>query len=344
MIYQSIIDTACDTPILKVNCFKDYFESDLNVKLEYFNPSSSIKDRPAINMIREAERASLLKPSGTIIESTSGNVGKALAMAGAALGYKVIIVVDPKTSKLTLDYIRSLGAEIVMVEEVDEDGSYQKTRFQKVQELLKKIPNSFNPDQYNNPDNPRAHELYTSNEIVKDFKRLDSFVACVSTGGHFSGISKALKREYPDITCLAVDSTGSSIISGMYKPYLMNGIGLSWKAGTLEFDNMDRYVQVTDDIAFALCRYFAKETGILIGGSGGAALYGLLMAAKYKNSSHVALGVIPDTGLNYLDQFYNDDWLRSKGIYQLPTIEQIVEHVYQTDDVFYPNKEKATTK
>ena len=331
MAIDSITDIVGNTPVVRVKTFEKYFPAKIYLKLEFFNPTASIKDRPAIQIIRTALSRGDIKPGGTIIESTSGNFGKSLSMLGAALGIKVMVVLDPKASDVTVRFCKALGAQVVMVDECDEHGSYQTARTRKVQELLAEIPGSFHPDQYQNPENPKAHEEYTAREILDDFDHLDAYVACISTGGHFSGVAKVLKKKWPAMSCIAADAVGSSIITGTHQPYLMNGIGLSWMPDNLSGDQIDKYLQIPCVSSFALCRYFARKTGILLGGSSGAALYAALLESRGKSADYVSLTIAPDSGINYLDQFYDDHWLKAKNIEKLPDIEELVAEIHQSN-------------
>jgi 2,3-diaminopropionate biosynthesis protein SbnA len=309
MIYNSIVETIGNTPVVPVHSFPISSEHQLFLKLEYFNPTSSIKDRAAAYIIQNAERANLLTANTTIIESTSGNFGKSLAMIGASRGYRIVVVVDPKISKATLSFFKALGAEIEMVAEPDETGSFQSARLKRVQELRELIPDSFWSDQYSNPNNPQVHADITAYEILADFGQLDILVASVSTGGHLSGLAKTLKQNLPDLRVVAVDAVGSSIFGHHYKPYLMNGIGLSWQPANLYTQYID-YVQIVSDVnAFSTARLLAKHEGILIGGSGGAVLFASISVLQREKHPRRILGIVPDTGLNYLEQFYDDAWL-----------------------------------
>jgi 2,3-diaminopropionate biosynthesis protein SbnA len=334
MIYNNITDAIGDTPVVKLDCFSKYYDVNIYLKLESFNPTSSIKDRSGLHMIKMAEKEGMIKPGvSTIIESTSGNVGKSLAMAGAALGYEVILVVDPKASDLTIKYCTALGAKIELVTKRDKNGGYQRSRIDRVQQLLKDIPNSFTLDQYNNKYNVQAHEIGTAKELMHDFNQIDGISMCVSTGGHFTGISKALKKQYLGIKCLAVDSVGSSIFSSQSKPYLMNGIGLSWRPSILESEHIDSHLCVQDVCAFSICHQIALNTGMLIGGSGGAAIFGALNLARELQPGSNIVAVIPDSGMNYLNQFFDYKWLEEKGLGNMLSLDNIIKEISLSNSV-----------
>ncbi|HWS35623.1 MAG TPA: pyridoxal-phosphate dependent enzyme [Actinoplanes sp.] len=195
MIHRSILDTVGKTPVVKLSKVEELTGFHILVKLESFNPGGSIKDRAALAMITRAEHDGLLEPNGTIVESTSGNLGKSLALIGAVKGYRVVIVVDPKTPSSVLRFVRSLGADIDMVRTPDEDGGYQRPRRARVRELLATIPGAFCPDQYDNPVNPLAHATTTTaTELLADVPEFDTLVAAVSTGGHLSGLASTVKK------------------------------------------------------------------------------------------------------------------------------------------------------
>lgn len=313
MIYENVLELLGGTPVVRVRHVLPDARSRLFVKLEGFNPSGSVKDRAALHMVEEAERRGELRPGATIIESTSGNLGKALALIGAVKGYRVILVVDPKTTPSALAYATSLGAEIDVVREPNSAGSYQEARFDRVRELLALIPGSFRPDQCNNPDNPRAHALHTAQEIVADFPALDALVVAVGTGGHISGTSSALREHFPDLHVRAVDSFGSSALGFPFSPYRVRGIGNSWVPDNLHTEFLDSLHLVEDVEALSTCRVMASEEGLLLGESGGAVLFAALAYATAHPTQSV-LAIAPDRGENYLAESYDDQWLRTEGV------------------------------
>ena len=247
-----------ETPVVRLNRFAPE-GSQIMVKLESGNPAGSIKDRPALSIVEEAELTGRLAPGGTIVESTSGNFGKSLAMIGAVRGYRVVIVVDPKTSPSVANFCRACGARLEMVDTPDEQGEYQKPRVERVRRLLEEIPDAFWPDQYNNEANPQAHEESTAAEIAREVGEIDVLVATVSTGGHTSGLARALKHIYPHLKVVAVDAHGSSIFGTPYYPYLIRGIGLSWQPENADPRAVDWLHQVSDIEAFTTCRSLARH-------------------------------------------------------------------------------------
>jgi cystathionine beta-synthase/cysteine synthase A len=310
MIYDDILQTIGRTPVVRLRNLSPN-GCDLLIKLEGCNPAGSIKDRPALHIIDGAERSGQLKPGGTIVESTSGNFGKSLAMIGAVRGYRVVLVVDPKTSPSVINFCRACGAQIDTVDVPDESGGYQKRRVERVRELLETLPDAFWPDQYNNPGNPRAHAETTAAEIVDDVGDLDVLVAAVSTGGHVSGLARALKRAYPSLQVVAVDAYGSSIFGTHYSPYLIRGIGLSWQPGNLDLGLIDWFHRVADSEAFRTCRCLAKHEGIFVGESAGAVVFAGLCRALAEQGRRI-LAIAPDGGINYVTESYDDRWVQER--------------------------------
>ncbi|MGK7234599.1 PLP-dependent cysteine synthase family protein [Streptomyces hygroscopicus] len=313
MIHENLLETLGATPVVRLRKLLPRPQDRIHVKLEGANPSGSIKDRAALHMVEQAERAGLLRPGATLVESTSGNLGKSLALIGAVKGYRVILVVDPKTPRSVLTYATSLGAELVTVTRPDAGGDYQAARLRRVRRLVEEIPGAHTLDQYNNPGNPEAHRLHTAQEIVKDFDRLSALVATVSTGGHLSGLGTALKERFPALHVRAVDAVGSAAFGHPFHPYRMRGIGLSWRPGNLDPAPVDSLHRVTDTEALSVCRVLAAEEGLLLGESGGAAVFAALGYAA-ANPGEPVLAIAPDAGANYLYESYDDQWLRDHGI------------------------------
>lgn len=316
-IFNNILDTIGNTPIIRLDHQMIPSGKKLFLKLEQFNPNFSIKDRTALGLIKAAFDRGILKPGSTVIESSSGNLGKSLAMLGAVLNFKVIIVVDPKVSKDSLNWLKAYGAEIDLVTKPDETGGYQKARIERVKALLKQHKNSYWPNQYDNPDNPAFHQSSTAEEI-QDLN-VDIIVGSISTGGHLCGIARGLKKINPDIKVLACDVKGSAVFSNFFKPYLLNGVGLGWRAKNTDLSLFDLMYSFTDQEAISMCRIIAKDSGLLIGGSGGLVLCGAISCLNINNIKSV-LAIVPDTGVNYLDSLYDDEWLNKKCIILLNSI------------------------
>jgi 2,3-diaminopropionate biosynthesis protein SbnA len=314
MICETILDALGDTPVVRLRKVVPGDRDQIYVKLEGNNPSGSIKDRPALHMVEQAERAGLLRRDSTLVESTSGNLGKSLALVAAVRGYRTILVVDPKTPRSVLSYARSLGAELDMVSEPDQDGGFQSARIRRVRERVARIPGAVNLDQYNNPENSRAHALYTAAEVIEDFDDLGVLVASASTGGHLSGLSVRLKDHFPGLHVRAVDAVGSAIFGHPFAPYKIRGIGLSWTPGNLSTDLVDSLHRVTDIEALSTCRILARQEGLLLGESSGAVVFAALSYAATTEPGRPILAIAPDSGANYIYESYDDDWLTDHGV------------------------------
>jgi cystathionine beta-synthase len=292
-------------------------------KVEYFNPGNSVKDRMAIRMVEDAEKAGLLKPGGTIIEGTSGNTGMGLALAAIAKGYKCVFTVSDKQSKEKLDVLRALGAEVVVcptnVSPEDPRSYYSVAR-----RLNAEIPNSFYPNQYDNLSNTAAHYETTGPEIWEQTEgKITHWAAGVGTGGTMCGVSKYLKEQNPNIKSIGLDTYGS--VFKKYKetgifdeneiyPYLTEGIGEDILPKNVDFSYIDEFVKVTDKDAAIMTRRLAREEGLFVGWSCGSAVFGALeYARKHLAESDVMVIVLPDHGTRYLNKIYNDEWMRQHG-------------------------------
>lgn len=313
MVYDNVLETVGRTPIVRLARLRAGNGSEILVKLEGFNPAGSIKDRTALGMITRAELDGRLKPDGTIIESTSGNMGKALAMIGAARGYRVVLVTDPKAPRSMIDFVRALGAELEIIRTPDENGGYQQPRRRRVEQLTEEIPDSFWPDQYNNPDNAATHAERTARELMDEVPDFDTLVASVGTGGHISGVSTAVKEERPHVTTVGVDAAGSAAFGYPVGCWAMRGLGIAWPPGNLRPEVIDRVHLVADHEGMATSRMLARAEGLLVGESAGAAVFGALHHA-HRNPGERIVVVAPDGGVNYLGESFDDEWLRRRGI------------------------------
>ncbi|AZC31708.1 pyridoxal-phosphate dependent enzyme [Pseudomonas chlororaphis] len=309
---KSILETIGSCPIVELSHSLVPSGKKLYLKLEQFNPNHSIKDRTALGLVLAALKSGHLAPGGTVIESTSGNLGKSLAMIGAAMGLKVIVVVDPKVSSTAVNWYKAYGAQVDMVNTPDGQGGYQRARIERVQQLLHEHPGAYWPNQYDNPQNPAYHDEVTA----KEFARLDYdvLVGCVSTGGHLSGIARGIKRDRPQVKVLACDVLGSAALGGAFSPYLLNGVGLAWRSANTHLDCFDYHSLIDDHHAISMCRILARESGLLLGGSAGLVAYGALQCL-YGSSAKSVLAIMPDSGTNYLDTLYDDRWLEQKNIH-----------------------------
>lgn len=323
MIYNSIIETIGNTPMIRLNKVNEGIKGDVLVKVEYFNPGNSMKDRMAIKMVEDAEKAGLLKPGGTIIEGTSGNTGMGLALAGVAKGYKCIFTMADKQSKEKIDILKAVGAEVIVCPtnvSPDDPRSYYSV----AKKLNADIPNSFYPNQYDNLSNTAAHYETTGPEIWNDTEgKITHYAAGVGTGGSMCGTAKFLKEQNKNIVTVGIDTYGS--VFKKYKetgifdekevyPYLTEGIGEDILPKNVNFDMIDHFVKVTDKDAAVMTRRMAKEEGLFIGWSCGSAVHGALEWAKenLKEGDQMVI-ILPDHGTRYLGKVYNDEWMRNHG-------------------------------
>ncbi|CDO06253.1 cysteine synthase family protein [Mycolicibacterium cosmeticum] len=313
MIHDDVLSLVGKTPVVRLRHLRAPNGCEVLVKLEAHNPGRSIKDRSALFMVQQAARDGRLIPGGTIIESTSGNLGKALALIGAVRGYRVILVVDPKVPQSVIQFARSLGAVLDFVDVPDANGGFQGPRIERVKELCAQDPTLFWPDQYNNTDNPRAHAELTALEILADLDHLDALVATVSTGGHITGLSRTLKAHLPHLNTVAVDAVGSSTFGHPFAAYKMRGLGLAWKPGNLDHSVIDHFHAVADHEGIATSRLLARHEGIFVGESSGAAVFAALNYAHHHPGQRI-LAIAADDGVNYLAESFDDDWLRIHGL------------------------------
>ncbi len=304
-----------NTPIARIVFTIRGRERVVHLKLEGANPSGSLKDRTAASLIEDLERRDLLHPGATLVESTSGNLGVALAAIARSRGYSFRAVVDPKTTPENVARLRGLGAAIELVETRDETGGYLLSRLERVAELCASSDRFVCADQYTNPANPRAHEQGTGPELLDQLHReLAAVFVPVSTGGTLAGIARFLRRESPGTRIVAVDALGSVALGGRPAPRLLTGIGAGRPSSFISPSLYDRRVLVADAEAFAFCRALAAETGVRVGGSSGAALVACarLLAANPELDRVACL--CPDRGDSYTSTIYDDGWLARHGI------------------------------
>lgn len=315
-VVKSVEGLIGKTPIFEVVDSLIPTGKKLLLKIEAANPTFSIKDRTALAMMTRAEQAGHLRPGGTIIESTSGNLGKSLAMLGAARGYRIVVVIDPKVSPSIINWYKAFGAEVDVVTVPDATGGYQRPRIARVQELLALNPGAYWPNQYENLDNSEGHAALTGPEILADLHAVgaDTLVGSVSTGGHLSGIATHLRREHSAAKIYAADVFGSAIFQKQFSPYLINGLGLSWRAANTKPDVLDGYFLISDQQAVSMCNRLAARHGLLVGGSSGVVTFAAIAALRNDRDTKTVLAVLPDSGVSYLTQYYDEDWRRSHAI------------------------------
>lgn len=314
MIYPNIIAAIGHTPLVRLNAIAHGLKPTLVAKLELLNPGGSVKDRVGIRMIEDAERQGWLKPGGTIVEPTSGNTGVGLAMAAAVKGYKCVFVMPDKVSSEKIALLRAYGAEVVIAPTAVERDS-PESYYSIAERLTREIPGAFQPNQYFNPQNPRAHYETTGPEIWDQTEgKVDVFVTAVGTGGTISGVAKYLKEQNPRVHIVGADPAGSIYTEphNMH-PYKVEGIGEDFIPGTIDLTIIDEWVTVTDRDSFLTARRLVREEGILVGGSCGTALHAALQIAERYDAGTTIVVLLPDTGRGYLSKQYNDDWMRESG-------------------------------
>lgn len=297
-IYKNITELVGQTPIISLNHLVTDDMAEVYVKMESFNPGSSVKDRIALAMIEKAETDGTLKKGDTIVEPTSGNTGIGLAWVGAAKGYKVIIVMPETMSIERRQLIQAYGAQLVLTP--GDQG--MKGAIEKANQIAKEL-DAFLPMQFENPSNPAIHQTTTGPEILQAFNTigLDAFVAGVGTGGTISGVSHVLKEKFPDLKVYAVEANESAILSGEQPgPHKIQGISAGFIPKTLDTDSYDQIIRVTSDNALETGRLVGSKEGFLVGISSGAAIHAALQVAKELGKGKKVLAIIPDTGERYL--------------------------------------------
>jgi cystathionine beta-synthase len=337
-IYNSIVETIGNTPIVRLNKVGKGLPGTLLAKVEYFNPGNSTKDRMALKMVEDAEKAGTLLPGGTIIEGTSGNTGMGLALTAVAKGYKCIFTMADKQSQEKINILRAVGAEVVVCPtnvEPDDPRSYYSV----ARKLNKEIPNSIYPNQYDNPSNAQAHYESTGPEIWDQTDgTLTHYVATVGTGGSMCGTARYLKERNKNIISVGIDTYGS--VFKKYKetgifdeneiyPYLTEGFGEDILPKNVDFDLIDTFIKVTDKDGALMTRRLAKEEGMFVGWSCGSAVHGALEYARdHMKKSDIMVILLPDHGTRYLGKVYNDQWMRDHGFLDsrtFSTAREIIE-------------------
>jgi cystathionine beta-synthase len=323
MIYNSIVDTIGNTPIVRLNNMTKGIPGSILAKLEYFNPGNSTKDRMALKMIVDAEKSGILKPGGTIIEGTSGNTGMGLALTAIAKGYRCIFTMADKQSQEKINILKAVGAEVIVcptnVAPEDPRSYYSVAR-----KLNKEIPNSFYPNQYDNLSNTAAHYETTGPEIWKQTGgKITHYVATVGTGGSMCGTAMYLKEHNPKLVTVGIDTYGS--VFKKYKetgifdeneiyPYLTEGFGEDILPKNVNFDVIDLFIKVTDKDGAIGARRLSREEGLFVGWSSGSAIHGALeYAREFLKKDDVMVILLPDHGTRYLAKVYNDQWMKDHG-------------------------------
>ena len=315
-IGDSILDTIGGTPLVRLSRIGAGLRPQLVAKLEVFNPGGSIKDRVAVALIEAAERDGRLRPGGTIVEPTSGNTGTGLAIAARLKGYRVMAVMPDKMSREKIDLLRAYGAEVVLAP-TDVPPDSPRSYYRVADRLTAEIPGAFQPNQYANEANPRAHYESTGPEIWEQTEgRITHLVVGVGTGGTASGAARYLRERRPDLVVVGADPEGSIYSGGEenVRPYLVEGVGEDFWPQTFDPASIDRWVTVSDRDAFLTTRRLAHVEGILAGGSGGLALHAALqVAAEIEDPEAMIVVILPDGGRSYLSKIFSDAWMRQYG-------------------------------
>jgi cystathionine beta-synthase len=351
MIYNSIIETIGNTPMVKLNALARGIQGTILAKVEYFNPGNSTKDRMALKMIVDAEKAGKLKPGGTIIEGTSGNTGMGLALTAVAKGYRCIFTMADKQSQEKINILKAIGAEVIVCPTnvaPDDPRSYYSV----ARKLNQDIPNSIYPNQYDNPSNTAAHYETTGPEIWAQTEgKVTHYVATVGTGGSMCGTAKFLKEQNPALVTVGIDTYGS--VFKKYKetgifdeneiyPYLTEGFGEDILPKNVNFDVIDQFIKVTDKDGAIMARRLSREEGLFVGWSSGSAVHGALEYAREhlkKNDTMVIL--LPDHGTRYLAKVYNDQWMKDHGFLEtreFSTARDIIVNRNGKDSLFTVSK------
>ena len=319
--YDNILETIGKTPLVRLNKVVDDAKGLILAKVEYFNPGGSVKDRIGLTIIEEAEKDGRLRPGGTIVESTSGNTGMGLALAAAVKGYKTVFTLPDKMSMEKIRLLRAMGAEVIVTPTaVPHESPESYTEVAK--KIVRETPNSILANQYYNPRNPEAHYSTTGPEIWEATGgQVDYFVCGIGTGGTISGAGKYLKEQNPGVKVIGIDPKGSALreyfytkkITPMLKTYKVEGIGQDYVPGVLHFEYIDEVIEVTDKESFLMARRLAKQEGLMVGGSAGTAVAGMMKIAERFKTDDIVVVLLPDSGERYLTKIYNDDWMREYG-------------------------------
>ena len=324
--YENILDLVGNTPLVRLNNIVEPNMATVFAKMENLNPSGSVKDRMAINMVRRAEEEGLIKPGGTLVESTSGNTGLGLAMAAATRGYRCVFTIPDKMSQEKIDMLKAYGAEVI-VTATDLDHHHPDSYVEVAKRVAAQTPGALYTDQYYNMYNPEAHYLTTGPEIWQATDgMIDSFVTGLGTGGTISGAGKYLKEKAREagrsVRVVGPDPYGSIYKEAFDKGewsepslYRVEGIGHDFMVGTLDFSVIDEVVNVSDRDSFHMARRLTRHEGIFAGGSTGTVFHGALMEARKLGPGKIVVAVICDSGDRYISKCFNDEWMRDMGYF-----------------------------
>jgi cystathionine beta-synthase len=311
--FESALDVVGNTPLVRLHRVVDGAACLVLAKIEFTNPGGSVKDRPAVCMLLEAERSGALQRGATIVEATSGNTGVGLAMAAAIRGYRCILVMPDKMSKEKIDLLRAYGAEVV-VTPTNVASDSPESYYGVATRLVAEIPGAFMPNQWHNHFNPEAHYRTTGPEIWEQTAgTITHFVSGVGTGGTISGTARYLKERNPKIHVVGADPEGSIYSGDTPKSYAVEGIGMSYLPETVDMRVIDEMVRVSDRESFLMARRIAREEGLLVGGSSGTAAVAAVRLAKTLPAEAVLVVVFPDSGRGYMSKIFNDEWMIANG-------------------------------
>lgn len=303
-IFNNILELIGNTPLVRLNKLVSADMAEIIAKVEYFNPGGSVKDRICLSMIEDAEKRGLIKPGATIVEPTSGNTGIGLAMVCAVKGYKCILTMPESMSVERIHILKSYGVEVILTPAIEG----MTGAIKKAEEILKKTPDAFMPQQFKNPANPEIHRKTTAQEILDATEgELDAFVAGVGTGGTITGVGEILKKHNPNIKIIAVEPASSAVLSGEQAgPHKIQGIGAGFVPDILNTEVIDQIIKVEDNDAFEMTKKLAKQEGLFVGISSGAACFAAIELAKDFGKNKRIVVVLPDTGERYfsVEQYF----------------------------------------
>ncbi len=326
--YPTVLDLIGKTPLVRLERVGREGGPRLLAKLEYLNPGGSVKDRIGLRMIEQAERDGKLARGGVIVEPTSGNTGAGLAIAAALRGYRCVFVMPDKVAPEKVSLLRAYGAEVVICPTAVQPES-PESYYSVSDRIVTEIPGAFKPDQYANQANPQAHYDTTGPELWEQTEgSIDALVLTIGTGGTVTGAARFLQERNPDLLVVGADPVGSIYSSPTVQPYLVEGIGEDFWPSTYDPSVVDEYITVSDRDSFLTARRLAREEGLLVGGSGGTAVFAMLEVARRMNADATIATLIPDSGRGYLSKFYDDNWMIEYGFLERrahePTIADVL--------------------